>query len=1114
MSASRPKNKKIIPPAGPSTHPKLTPKPIKKPIPLKSPVNGIKRHVPPPPSAEVISLMEKGKGKAKQSSVPRSIQTISSDDEDEEEDFEEVPIPSAAGPSSPYPGTPNTTGNITAGNTPGTNTTAPSIDYDLEGYGDSDDESGDGENDGVIHLEIGGETAEEKAKRIALALRKKPMTSKDRAIRLEIHKMHVIALLASTRIRNRWCCNTLLKARLLSLLPHPLQAAFNIPPSRFPDKAQRSRLFFDALQDLVTWWSQSFFDISDPTLGLRTRPWDEIQEIIDELPKLTRADLTPGHYLATSKEKGKEREDALDRMSIDSGSEKLRSVNSLMKKALQQEGSRDISAQLFVALARACGLGARLVVSLQAVPWRAEKVVHKKKPTGAGRGGRTVASRQGMGPTSDEDEDEEDEFEEVPIPGGEEETKERKNNIRAAGTRRLQDPTDLYRLRAPKPAPQTVGRPSKPKSKVKKDLSEQPPVFWVEIFSRSDQRWIPVDPVRGTIRKKNHYEPTSDSGPIRMVYVVAFEEDGFARDVTLRYTKNFGAKISKLRVPAKKDEPDWWETVTGFLSRPYRLNRDELEDAELETSQYSEGMPMHMSGFKDHPIYVLERHLKREEIIQPKREIGRFRGEPVYRRANVLTCKTAETWMRVGRRVKDKQEPLKWVKQRAVTLQKRRAQELAVQETGEAIQQGLYADYQTELYIPPPIKDGVIPQNSFGNIDLYAPSMLPAGAVHLPYKGIAKVAKNLDISYAEACTGFEFKKQRAIPVINGIVVAKDMEEMVMDAYAESAAAAEEKERMKKEEKALKRWAKLINGLRVRLRLQAEYGTGEQLDETSALNPLADPVTASNDTATKEKKSAASVLAAAHQQGHANWKEKVRGKSSTPKSESEEEEEMEDVPIPHDEQSKPTPPAEQHGQDVQNHSAKENAEAVKEEQASEIEEWEEASQPEENSPEDGFEASQPVPLPSTGRTTRITLRLNGQNGNNTTNSTRIQRPARRASVRSTRKRKADTQSDEEKVDELSEVDIIDDEEDAEETEERPKRSTRNRGESKSASKPAPKRSRAKPPARKPPAAASTNSGMTRSLRSRAPKSAQQEQEEKEKRERMLEALEEDSDVDME
>lgn len=123
------------------------------------------------------------------------------------------------------------------------------------------------------------------------------------------------------------------------------------------------------------------------------------------------------------------------------------------------------------------------------------------------------------------------------------------------------------------------------------DLSHQPPVFWAEIFSRSDQRWIPVDPLKAIIRKKSHYEPASDNGPIRMSYVVGFEEgkcippdiqtslriillgviDGYARDVTLRYAKNFGAKTVKLRVPPRKDDRDWWSEVVGFLHRPYRL---------------------------------------------------------------------------------------------------------------------------------------------------------------------------------------------------------------------------------------------------------------------------------------------------------------------------------------------------------------------------------------------------------------------------------------------------------------------------------------------------------------------------------------------------------------
>jgi len=42
---------------------------------------------------------------------------------------------------------------------------------------------------------------------------RKPMTSKDRAIRLEGHKLHVVSLLASARIRNRWASDSLLKVR-------------------------------------------------------------------------------------------------------------------------------------------------------------------------------------------------------------------------------------------------------------------------------------------------------------------------------------------------------------------------------------------------------------------------------------------------------------------------------------------------------------------------------------------------------------------------------------------------------------------------------------------------------------------------------------------------------------------------------------------------------------------------------------------------------------------------------------------------------------------------------------------------------------------------------------
>jgi hypothetical protein len=114
-------------------------------------------------------------------------------------------------------------------------------------------------------------------------------------------------------------------------------------------------------------------------------------------------------------------------------------------------------------------------------------------------------------------------------------------------------------------------------------------------------------------------------------------------------------------------------------------------------------MPTTIAGFKDHPLYALERHLKRDEIIHPPKEIGKFRGESVYPRANVLPLKSAENWMRVGRKVKEGCQPMKQVKQRAATVNKQREIELAMTDGGEGVMQSMYALNQTEVYRPTPV---------------------------------------------------------------------------------------------------------------------------------------------------------------------------------------------------------------------------------------------------------------------------------------------------------------------------------------------------------------------------------------------------------------------------
>ena len=128
-----------------------------------------------------------------------------------------------------------------------------------------------------------------------------------------------------------------------------LQNAFAmIHKSRIPDQYKRGRLFENAVQRLVDWWSGTFFTVS-LTGHIRNRSFEDVQQEIES-------------HASDS-----------DSMELNSdNSECIRGVNSLMKHALMQSGCRDASSQLFTALCRALDIPARLVVSLQSVPWKSE----------------------------------------------------------------------------------------------------------------------------------------------------------------------------------------------------------------------------------------------------------------------------------------------------------------------------------------------------------------------------------------------------------------------------------------------------------------------------------------------------------------------------------------------------------------------------------------------------------------------------------------------------------------------------------------------------------------------------------------------------------------------
>jgi hypothetical protein len=51
-----------------------------------------------------------------------------------------------------------------------------------------------------------------------------------------------------------------------------------------------------------------------------------------------------------------------------------------------------------------------------------------------------------------------------------------------------------------------------------------PPVFWTEVYSRPDGRWLCVNPVSANVDRSRTFEPTSSDEFNHMLYVVAFEE--------------------------------------------------------------------------------------------------------------------------------------------------------------------------------------------------------------------------------------------------------------------------------------------------------------------------------------------------------------------------------------------------------------------------------------------------------------------------------------------------------------------------------------------------------------------------------------------------------------
>ncbi|KAM0718762.1 hypothetical protein Q7P37_005833 [Cladosporium fusiforme] len=740
---------------------------------------------------------------------------------------------------------------------------------------------------------------------------KKGPSKRERQIRIQTHCLHVQALMWHNTVRNSWLNDKEVQKTLVDTLPDGVKREITrwreamgmltkeeLEAKKKAAAAKNKRGKGKKGKDTAVGrdWSynashleQGVPDLShgDPLLRLirmLTAYWRKRFAVT--APGLRKEGYKPLRRLRHEiKDWEKNHND------VEGHGERIETIKDFRKAAKECEGSRDLGAQLFVALLRGIGLETRMVANLQPAGFgwsKAEEADAKRTKNASAK--------------ADEVKDESDE-EAKPKKAAPPKLKSALTPKQSRNALKEEKPTRTS-LRGNKGDPISLDdsdsplsfapsedeydedgkeddddsvvdvTPSVPKKKINKkyDRSLAFPNYWTEVLSPVSNKYIPVDPiVLSTIASTDDllqtFEPRGKKAEVAkqvMCYTIGYAADGTAKDVTVRYLKKhqLPGKTKGVRMPVEKipilnrkgkvrryEEYDWFRTLMSAYDKP-ESKRTKADDLEEQTDlkpfkagkEVKEAEKESLQWYKQSAEYVLEQHLRREEAIVPGAEPVKMfktgKGDkekefPVYLREDVAVCKTVESWHKEGRAIKEGEQPMKHVPMRAVTLVRKREMEDALKETGEKLKQGLYSQEQTDWIIPPPLVNGVIPKNAYGNMDVYVPTMVPKGGVHLPLKGSAKLCKRLQIDFAEACTGFEFGKQRAVPVLTGVVVAKENESLVRDAWRTEQAEQKRKEDTKRTGLALQWWRKMLFGLRIVQRMQSEYadagGVGEEVN---------------------------------------------------------------------------------------------------------------------------------------------------------------------------------------------------------------------------------------------------------------------------------------------
>ena len=188
----------------------------------------------------------------------------------------------------------------------------------------------------------------------------------------------------------------------------------------------------------------------------------------------------------------------------------------------------------------------------------------------------------------------------------------------------------------------------------------------------------------------------------------------------------------------------------SFLTRNVRTDIYDILD-----------IPKTLTKLKGHPLYVAQRHILKYETIFPADTLPiaqvkiKDTHENVYERKYVRPLHTRNTWLQKAKVVRDGEVPCKMV---ASWFQNKKAGVAS-----DTKNSPLFGEWQTDPYQPEIAKDGLVPRNNFGNVDLYQLCMLPIGCVYINDEDMdmgvfSRVCRKLNIDAPKAVIGFDGKK--------------------------------------------------------------------------------------------------------------------------------------------------------------------------------------------------------------------------------------------------------------------------------------------------------------------------------------------------------------------